>query len=275
MDQLIIPLVGFGFVLGLAVGSFLNVVILRGIEKQSFRGRSQCLSCKKTLSWYELIPVVSFLIQKGRCRTCGAVLSFQYPLVELGTGILYVTAAYYVLGREASKYMESLSPSTVASLLLVLVAIAAALVIIVVDLRSQIIPNGAALTLFITGILFTVIRLFQTNSGTEVVLDLIWNIGAAGIIALFLAALWFFSRGTWMGFGDVKLIFATSLIVGFPASVAALLFAFWLGGAFGIVFLLAQRLNLHSRMPFGPFIIVGAVLAYFFTDYILTLVIVI
>jgi prepilin signal peptidase PulO-like enzyme (type II secretory pathway) len=252
------------FLLGLAVGSFLNVVILRGSERKSLGGRSQCVSCKKTLSWYELIPIVSFVIQKGRCRSCGAVLSLQYPLVELGTGVAYAVAASQI---------GSFDPAGLIIFAGLLIVIATAIVIIVSDFRWQIIPNGAVLTLFLIGVLLAIFRLFQTQSGTASVPDLVWNVGAAVVITLFFAALWFFSRGRWMGFGDVKLIFATSLIVGFPAS--ALLFSFWLGGIFGLFLLLTRKSGLKSVMPFGPFILMGAILGYFFADYVISFIVII
>ncbi|MBI2053421.1 MAG: prepilin peptidase [Candidatus Sungbacteria bacterium] len=96
-----------------------------------------------------------------------------------------------------------------------------------------------------------------------------YDLGAALAIALFFASLWFFSRGTWMGFGDAKLALATSLAVGFPASLVAFLFSFWLGGIVGILLIAIGRKDMQSRIPFGPFLIAGALAAgvlapYFF-----------
>jgi len=246
------------FLLGLVVGSFLNVVILRGAKGEKFSGRSRCESCGRQLTTLELIPVLSFLIQKARCRSCGTVLSWQYPLVELGTGILYAAGAWYFFGSQPILFF-----------LLAFAGIAAGVVILVSDFRYQIIPNGAVFILLLVGVAALALRLFQTKSNTSVP-DLVWNMSldveTALLLAFFLASLWFFSKGAWMGFGDAKLIFATSLIVGFPASIAAFLFSFWLGGIVGIVLLLSRRKTLKSHIPFGPFILLGTVAAYFFAE---------
>src|SRR3989344_9213859 len=89
-----LPMAIFSFLLGLVVGSFINVVIRRGEKGEKLTGRSHCESCGKMLSFLELIPVLSYLVLRGRCRNCNAPFSLQYPLVELGTGILYATVAW-------------------------------------------------------------------------------------------------------------------------------------------------------------------------------------
>lgn len=249
------------FLVGLVVGSFLNVVILRGVRGESIRGRSRCEACRKTLGARELIPILSYIMQKARCRSCGSALLWQYPLVELGTGAAFAVTVWY-LGFPAD-YLD-ISIFQYLGLATALVAASAGIVILVADLRFQIIPNGAVLALLIAGIGRL---LLQAKLGTPAP-SLAWNNLAADIIsaliaALFLASLWFFSRGRWMGLGDAKLIFATSLLVGFPASPVAILFAFWLGGVVGIFLFAAGRHTLKSRIPFGPFILVGAVLAFF------------
>ena len=246
----------FSFFLGLVIGSFLNVVIRRGARGENFRGRSHCESCGITLSVTELIPVLSFLIQKGRCRYCHAAFSWQYLLVELGTAFSYAMSAWIFLPNlPLDKHFFLLATG-------LFFGIGAAIVIFVSDIRSQIIPNGAVLTLLILGLFRPIYVMFQTESGT-IVPDSVWNIGTALVIALFLALLWFFSKGRWMGFGDVKLILATSLILGYPSSVAALLFAFWLGGIIGVILIISRVKTLKEHIPFGPFILVGTVLAYF------------
>ena len=239
------------FLTGLAVGSFLNVVIVRAARGESVRGRSRCETCGKTLGVWELIPVLSHVLQKSRCRSCGTVISVQYPLVELGTAVAFLSVAWFLspfryLNVEIFEYLE---------LLAVFVSVSAGIVILVSDLRWQIIPNGAALILALVGIAASVAR--QTLAP-----DLV----AAVLGALFFASLWFVSRGRWMGLGDAKLVFTTSLLIGFPGSLVAILFAFWLGGIAGILLLAAGSKTLKSRIPFGPFIIAGTVLAFFLSD---------
>ena len=245
----------FSFFLGLVVGSFINVVVRRGERGEKITGRSHCESCGKTLSFLELIPVLSFLFLRGRCRNCNAPFSLQYPLVELGTGVSYALAGWFFLDF-------SFDLLSFLSWLAVFLGIGAAMIIAVSDIRSHIIPNGAVLALLALGLFRSVYVLSQTKSSTFV-LDLVWDMVAALVIALFLAALWYFSGGRWMGFGDVKLIFVTSLILGFPAAFMAFLLAFWLGGLFGIILIVSRQKTLQSHIPFGPFILVGAALAYF------------
>jgi len=242
-------------IIGLIVGSFLNVVILRGGRGETLYGRSHCESCGTKLSLKELIPIASFLIQKGRCLHCSTVLLQQYPLVELGTGLLYGFAAYYTL---------STSVFTTNSLLLligILTGIAGIIVILVSDLRYQIIPDGAVFILFLLGIIQILYRTYPMIYRSELIIDVAISL----ILSIFLGSLWFLSKGTWMGLGDAKLVLATSLILGFPAAIYAFLFAFWIGGLMGIILLIFKIKTLKNRIPFGPFILIGSALAYYLT----------
>lgn len=133
--------------LGLSVGSFLNVVILRGAEGKSLRGRSQCQNCFKTLTVFELIPVLSFILQKGKCRSCAASLSLQYPLVESGTAILFFLATWFL--TDNFFYLDGL---IIFQILLAFVGISTSLVILVSDLKYKIVPDGALLFLLPIGL---------------------------------------------------------------------------------------------------------------------------
>lgn len=231
------------FAAGLGVGSFLNVVILRGSRGETLDGRSHCDTCGIVLKVRELIPIASFIAQKGRCRSCGAAVSVQHPIVEFGTAIAFTVAAWALL---------VLAPGS--ALLLacaIFPAIAALIVLVVSDIRFQILPDGAMAVLALCALVVSILR------GST-----LQDAAAAFVISLFFAALWFFSAGRWMGFGDVKLVFVTSLGVGFPSSIAAFLFAFWLGGSLGLLLLMLGKKDVQSRVPFGPFLIIGALLAY-------------
>lgn len=276
----------FSGFLGVAIGSFLNVVILRsGRGESPLKGRSKCQTCGQELSWKELIPVASYVIQKGRCLHCGAVLSLQYPLVELATGILFAITAWQYLQYPVSSIQYLSIPSILVSVLILsgfFAVISSFLVILLTDLYWQIIPDGATLVLTLVGVGATITRRFYCvireipSSPTDAGIfyqnscggwpaasyDLLFAI----CFLLFFAALWFFSKGRGMGFGDVKLIFATSLLLGFPASLAAFLFSFWLGGLTGAALLVFNRGGLKTKIPLGPFILAGSVIAYFTTD---------
>lgn len=249
--------IAFVLLLGLVVGSFLNVLISRSARGEKLGGRSRCESCHALLNAEELIPIISFFIQKGRCRNCGVLLSWQYPLVEAGTGILYAAAAWYLLPVEKifSAPLSSDSFLAMGYWLLTAIGISAAIVIFVSDFLYQFIPDGAVLILFVLGLVVA----FSRDS---ILKD---TLGAL-LVSLFFAALWFLSHGRMMGFGDAKLTLATSLILGYPGAISAFLFSFWLGGTAGIILLLLRIKNLQDHLPFGPFILVGSALAFFFSE---------
>ncbi len=241
----------FAFIFGVTIGSFLNVVIYRYNSGTSFTcGRSMCFSCGKTLSWYELIPVVSFVIQRGKCLGCKSKISWQYPLVEIMTGLLFTVVFWGHYSIIETMY------------LLVLMSIL--VVISVYDIRHKIIPDGFVYA-------FIALSLLQLIWTSDVqMMD--WLAGP--ILFLPFAGLWFFSRGTWMGFGDAKLALGIGWFLGFYAGLSAIIFAFWIGSVFGLaligvskvngLFLGDTRFTMKSEVPFGPFLILGTLLVFFF-----------
>jgi len=248
---------------GLVVGSFLNVAILRGEEEESIRGRSRCRGCKKTLTAQELIPILSFLIQNGRCRNCKNPLLWQYPLVEGGTAILFAVAAWLIF---ENTFLAADSWSFF-YLLISSVVISAGIVIFVSDLRSFIIPDGAVIILLVCAVLF-IFSSAYFGAGSSYI-DLGKNIVTAVVLSGFLGGLWLFSGGTWMGLGDAKLFFPLALLLGFPTSLVAFLFSFWIGSLGAIALLFLKKFGLRDHIPFGPFILIGAALAFFYTDFFL------
>lgn len=238
----------FFFILGAIVGSFLNVVIYRyHTGRTVVGGRSECMSCAKTLHWFELVPIFSFLLQGGRCRGCFSRISWQYPLVEILTGALFALLAWRF----------GLSP-----LLLLYFFIASLLVIIAVyDLRHKIIPT-APVWLFVAASL-----LAQLITAPLLLTAVLTGIG----LAAFFAALWFFSRGRWMGFGDTKLALGMGILLGFPAGVSAIVVSFWLGAGVGLMLVFISGLSrrgksvtIKSEIPFAPFMIIGLLLTWLF-----------
>lgn len=244
------------FLFGLAVGSFLNVVILRQRAGESLGGRSRCTACRTTLTALDLIPVVSYLIQRGQCRHCGSAFSIQYPLVELATALGF-TLAWWRWGSP----LFPPSPEAFLPFVAAAVAIAAAIAIAVSDFRYQTIPDGPTVILFLVGAGASTARVLEASRPAVLAYD--W--GGAAFAAACLAILWLVSAGKWMGLGDVKLVLATSLAVGFPESLVAILFAFWLGGLWGAVLVTLRKRTLRSRIAFGPFILAGALLSHLFS----------
>lgn len=238
------------FVFGLIIGSFLNVVIRRGAKGEGLGGRSHCESCLKQLAVAELIPVLSFILQKGRCRSCGIVFSRQYPIVESATAISFVIA-FWLFGSPVFPTLLWLK------LILLWIGISAGIVIIISDFQYRIIPNGATLLMFLAGAPFIFWRVRTEPK------SFLYDFIVAAFLTLFFWLLWFASKGNWMGFGDVKLTLALSLAFGFPVAVLGILFSFWLGGIYGSFLLLTRRKKLRSRVAFGPFLVVGMAVAYF------------
>lgn len=251
------------FVLGTIVGSFLNVVIYRYNSGTSpLKGRSQCFSCGKTLHWYELIPLASFLAQRARCRGCHVRLSWQYPLIEVLSGIMFV--AVFALDKPL---VESLYLVVIFSILLV---------IAVYDLRHQIIPDGLvamfailSLVWFLWSIPGEIVRVFH--------FPYYWSLLAGPILFLPFWALWFFSRGRWMGLGDGKLALGIGWFLGMTLGMSAVMLGFWIGALFAGLVMATQYIqrtfatskislpswSLKSEIPFGPFLILGVVVVYF------------
>lgn len=250
------------FVFGSIIGSFLNVVILRYRTGRSLGGRSGCFTCGKKLSWYELIPIGSFLSQRGRCAGCRTKLSVQYPLVEALTGFLFV---FLFWKFESVLYV---SQATFAILFVYYGAVMAFLVILsVYDIRHKILPDQWVFLLAGLGLIGS----FFIH-GTTVAFALPdWEyLLAAIVLPAPFSLLWLVSKGKWMGFGDAKFMIAVGFLLGLSAGFAALLLSFWIGALVGVVLLFAsralphhKRYSIRSAIPFGPFIALATAIVFF------------
>ncbi len=237
------------FVFGVIIGSFLNVVALRYRSGLTLSGRSHCVHCGKTLRALELVPILSFLFLRGRCRECRARVSRQYPLVEAWTGLIFLTVFDPAL---------SLSQNG-----LLLFTFCLYVVITIYDFRHKIIPDKFAYLAVIFAIGF---RALSAGSFHD------WLSGP--LLFLFFAVIWLLSRGRAMGFGDAKLALSVGLLLGMAEGFSAIVLAFWIGAAFGILILIYQWINpllsplkkitIKSEIPFAPFIILGAWLSIVF-----------
>jgi len=257
MNQLVIIISTFIF--GTLIGSFLNVVIWRLPRGESLGGRSSCPHCKAKLKPAHLVPLLSYAVQRGCCAHCQARISSRYPLIEAITGLLFAAAAAHILTGPAlaATYLE---------LLRWLIIIAALIAVFVIDLEHYLILDAVVFP--VAGAILVL----------NIILDLLarqplWFISshtAGGILAAALAGgffylLWFFSRGRWMGFGDVKLNLLLGLVLGLPGIVVGLFLAFMLGAIVGVGLIIAGAKKLQSRVPFGTFLSVGALLALFYS----------
>lgn len=232
------------FLLGLLLGSFYNVVGLRVPKGESIVApRSHCPSCKRTLTAFELIPVVSYVLQKGKCRACSARISFVYPFVELSTAILFTLAPLFV-GWSA----EIVVSWTLISLFVI---------IFVSDVHYMVIPNRILL-FFAPLLLIERITLAPLTPWWDSLLGSI-----VGFMMLFLIAL--VSKGG-MGGGDIKLFAVIGLALGVKLTVLAFFLSTFVGTMFGLIGMAIGRVKRGEPMPFGPAIVVGTLIAYFFGE---------
>lgn len=241
MDKLIFFLLFL--LLGLVFGSFFNVIGLRLPLNQSFfRGRSRCPHCMHTLSWYELLPVISYLLQQGTCRHCPKKISLIYPIVEIFTGALFALS-FSLIG---------FNPELITALLLV-----SLLSIVIVSDLTYMCISDEILLFFLP--LFIIMRLVQP-------LDPWWSSLAGGLSAfLLIAVIILISRGG-MGGGDMKLFGVLGIVLGLEKVLLAFLLACLLGTVFGIALLWLKIVRRRQPIPFGPYIVLAALIAYFNGD---------
>ena len=239
------------FIFGLFWGSFLGVIKDRADNLRSvLKGRSFCPKCKRTLGALELIPIVSFIVLRGRCRTCRARIGLQYPLIELLSGVLTLGIFWkYGLSLSAIILFFSLSLLLVASFL-----DAESL-----EVELWVLLVGSALAL-----------LWRVEAGGVKITSL-ENVGLGVLIfaALpFLMAL--LSRERWMGWGDSLFALWGGILVGYPQALVGIFLAFLTGAFFAILLLVGRKRGWRTRVPFGPFLAVGAVGSLFFADTIIS-----
>ena len=246
------------FAFGCAIGSFLNVLIDRIPRGESIsRGRSHCDSCKKTLQWYDLIPLLSFVSIGGKCRYCRAKLSWFYPLIETTTGVLFVlTFLFLTQNPEFSVY----DPGSVVSLLYYLFVISILIVLFFTDLRSGIIP----FVVIMPAIAVSVLYLLFLNP-----LFITQHLLAALSGFIFFLFLFLVTKGRGMGFGDVVLAFYMGLLLRYPGIITAYYIAFLTGAGVSLILILGKKKKFSGgTIPFGPFLILGTLISLFFGEYI-------
>ncbi len=232
-----LPLAIF-LLLGLFVGSFLNVVIYRfKIGRSILKPRSFCPNCKHILAWYDLIPVLSFVLLCGKCRYCRKRISWQYPLVELSAGLLFILF-----------YLKSGSLDW--RLLFNLLFVSILVVVFVYDLKHYLILDKVIVS---GAVLAVIASIFLSKP--EFLYALLGSAAAGGFFALLVLV----SRGKWMGGGDVKLGFLIGLIVGWPSVLVSLFLAFVLGSIVGVLLIVFHKKTLKSAVPFGTFLAVATV----------------
>ena len=233
------------FIYGSIFGSFYNVVgyrLPKGISLLKPKG-SFCPKCKHELRWYELIPIISFVIQKGKCRSCGKKIAIFYPLIELLTAIMFLTS-YIIFG---------LSMEFVIALLLSSYFV----IVIVSDVKYMVIPDEVT-AFFAFAILFVSIIAYGPLKTVD---NLLAGSLLFIIVFIFMKITSYMFKKESLGGGDIKLEFVVGLILGFLNGM----YSIFIGSVIALpIALINQKKNNTNMIPFGPFLLLGAIIIYFF-----------
>ncbi len=240
------------FILGTALGSFLNVLIDRLSTGRTFiKGRSYCENCKKVLKAIDLIPIVSYLVLKGKCRHCKKSIPFRLFVVEFSTGLF--SSLIFLL------YLQGVFSLPAA--ILIFLIIYAFFGIFVADIVYGIIPDLLVIISLFGSFLYVLFQNLPLHNHL---------FSALGTLAFFFF-LFIVTRGKGMGLGDVKLSFVLGLLLGFPLVVVSLYIAFLTGAVISIILVICKKLRFFgSTIPFGPFLVASSVIALFYGREILT-----
>lgn len=225
-------------VFGLIFGSFTSVVVERlGRRGGIVAGRSECPECHHTLAWYDLIPLVSFMILRGECRYCSARISWRYPVIE---AVMAGSLAFYIYVNGYAGALSLLESGIIIILVM----------LFFFDMRHHLLPDELVVPVAVLSA--ARIAVFGIPSPVSA------GVGALLFMLLF-GVLHVASDGRWMGFGDVGLGGTLGLMLGWPISLFVLVFAVWVGALVGIMLMVAGRAHLKSALPFGSFLAAVAV----------------
>jgi len=232
---------------GLVIGSFLNVIILRVDNLKSvLNTRSHCPHCQKEIKWYDLVPLISFILLRGKCRFCQKDISWQYPIVEAGTAAIF--AAIFL------KFGMSWASAYYALVFMFLI------VIFVYDIKTQYILDIVSWPMLIIclagGWYFGHFDLLSSLYGI---------LSGGGILALLVVI----SHERWMGIGDIIIGSALGALLGFPRSTVFIFMSFIIGSIVGIVLMGLKKKTVKDAVPFAPFLISAAFIALFWGQYLI------
>lgn len=232
-------------IVGSFFGSFINVVAIRVHEESSIMGRSHCVHCKAKLHPKHLVPVLSWLIQRGKCAMCGKPIHIQYPLVELAAAILAVIAV--------SRYLPGAEWSWMAFEFFFTLTL---LIFVVMDMRWMELPLELMIA---SGIVFSIWHMVLQNMDGSTILTVLWShfMGFAAI-TLFFIFQYVISAKRWIGAGDIWLGGMLGMVLGWPLVGIGLYFAYLFGGFAALILLLTKKIKPKSRIPFAPALITGA-----------------
>jgi len=238
----------FIFILGTLIGSFLNVVIFRIPKGESISfPPSHCQNCKTRLTAIDLIPIISYIYLRGKCRSCGEKVSVQYPIIEGITGLVFIfTYLNFGVSFEFLEYAMILS---------LLVAI------FVIDYKHYIIPDGMNLLIFLVALGFLIAGFFMGDQGLSDVLYRFYGLILGGGFFLLVAII----TGA-MGGGDIKIMAALGFLFGFTQTLVLIFFSFIIGGLMSGLLLVLKLKKRKDHIPFGPFICLAAFITIFWGE---------
>jgi prepilin signal peptidase PulO-like enzyme (type II secretory pathway) len=258
----------FVFIFGMIIGSFLNCLAWRLYKEESINGRSYCPKCRHQIAWYDNIPVLSYFLLGGECRHCKKAISWQYPIVELITAVLFVLAFFSNFQFPTSDFLAisdlqfPINFFTPDFLLLTFknwFLISIMIIIFIIDLRWYLILDIVTLPACV--IIFILNILLGSN----------WqNLIFSGIIGgSFFLLQFIISRGKWIGGGDIRLGLLMGLALGWPSVILALMLAYLSGSMVGIGLILSGRKKFGSQIPFGVFLSTATIISLFWGQIII------
>ncbi|OGM33064.1 hypothetical protein A2803_03020 [Candidatus Woesebacteria bacterium RIFCSPHIGHO2_01_FULL_44_21] len=238
----------FLFLLGAVVGSFVGALTWRWPRKISIRdGRSRCPHCKHVIGWYDNIPILSYLLLRGRCRACGKKIPKRDFFIEVGMALLF-PIANSLLPKVGTNIAWSVGLPGWIILLFVFVMTTVLVAIFIIDLEHQYIPDS-----LVFGLLLLVIGLLAGTSN-----PMLFSYLAVGLgVSVFLLLLHLLTLGRGMGLGDVKLALALGTILGFPLAVVWMFSSFILGAILGLMLIAVGKAKFKQKIAFGPFMVAG------------------
>lgn len=244
------------FMFGILIGSFLNVCIYRIPRNETIvSGRSHCMDCNKDLKWYDMVPILSYVLLRGRCRFCKRQLPLQYPIVEGLNGLLYVTVFYI--------YGWNYTPVVLFNIIYC-IAISTLIIISLIDHRTYTIPAGLNLTLLILGIILIGIKYLAFDNSSSLVIE---HILGFFLVSSLLAIIFYATKGKGIGGGDVKLMASAGLLLGWKS----ILLAFMLGSILAaFIHLIKMKVkNADRTLAFGPYLSAGITVSMLYGDKII------
>ncbi len=239
------------FIIGLSLGSFVNALVWRLHEKKDWiKARSQCVNCHHELAAIDLIPIISWIILRGRCRYCQKPISIQYPIVELITAVLFLLSYIY--------WPVALNGWHIAVFIFWLAALTGLIALAVYDLRWMLLPTRLIYVLMVFGLIMAIINIVGSTNRLGVSLGYLEGALIGGGIFYIIFQI---SKGKWIGGGDVRLGFLLGLLASTALRSFLLIFiASIIGTIVSIVLMSVSKLKRTSLIPFGPFLIISIVI---------------